>query len=55
MTTFGIAGLQLAGKPGSNTDLVVEEIDERLSTVEAQRQLHLSGKNTKKSTDLVRY
>ena len=27
MTTFGIAGLQLAGEPGSNTDLVVEEID----------------------------
>jgi predicted amidohydrolase len=27
MTTFGIAGLQLEGKPGSNTDLIVEEID----------------------------
>lgn len=34
-------------------NLVVEEIDERLSTVEAQRQLHLSGKNTKKSKPVI--
>lgn len=34
-------------------DLVIEEVDERLSTVEAQRQLHLSGKNTKKSKSVI--
>lgn len=27
MTTFGIAGLQLDGKAGSNTDAIVEEVD----------------------------
>jgi len=33
--------------------LVIEEVDERLSTIEAQRQLHLSGKNTKKSKSVI--
>lgn len=34
-------------------ELIIEEVDERLSTVEAQRQLHLSGKNTKKSKSVI--
>ncbi len=34
-------------------ELPIEEVDERLSTVEAQRQLHLSGKNTKKSKSVI--
>lgn len=32
---------------------LIEEVDERLSTVEAQRQLHLSGKSTKKSKSVI--
>jgi hypothetical protein len=37
MTTFGIAGLQLEGQPGSNTDSIVEEIDKVVARIRGSR------------------
>ena len=40
-------------RPGSPRDRPVRLVDERLSTVTAQRGLHQAGKNTKKSRAVI--
>ena len=40
-------------RPALAPSIVIEEVDERLSTVEAQRQLHASGKTAKSSKPVI--